>query len=92
MAIARAFVNQPKILFADEPTGNLDGTTGAKIVALLEELNRESGSTVVMVTHDLGLAERTQRIIRLADGVVVEDRPASAMLGAAVEPVATVAP
>lgn len=74
VAIARAFVNQPRILFADEPTGNLDGTTGARIVALLEELNRESGSTVVLVTHDLSLAERAQRVIRLADGVVVEDR------------------
>ncbi|MCC7322796.1 MAG: ABC transporter ATP-binding protein [Gemmatimonadaceae bacterium] len=74
VAIARAFVNRPRILFADEPTGNLDGTTGAKIVALLEELNRESGSTIVLVTHDLTLAERTQRIIRLADGLVVEDR------------------
>ncbi|MFN8669734.1 MAG: ABC transporter ATP-binding protein [Gemmatimonadaceae bacterium] len=74
VAIARAFVNQPRILFADEPTGNLDGTTGAKIVALLEELNRESGSTIVLVTHDLTLAERTQRVIRLSDGVVIEDR------------------
>ncbi len=74
VAIARAFVNQPRILFADEPTGNLDGTTGARIVALLEELNRESGSTVVLVTHDLSLAERAQRVIRLADGAVVEDR------------------
>jgi putative ABC transport system ATP-binding protein len=74
VAVARAFANRPKILFADEPTGNLDGTTGAKIVALLEELNRESGSTVVLVTHDLALAERTQRVIRLADGAVVEDR------------------
>ncbi len=74
VAIARAFVNEPKILFADEPTGNLDGKTGARIVALLEQLNRESGSTIVLVTHDLNLAERTQRIIRLADGVVVEDR------------------
>ncbi len=74
VAIARAFVNQPRILFADEPTGNLDGTTGARIVALLEELNRESGSTVVLVTHDLSLAERAQRVIRLSDGAVVEDR------------------
>lgn len=74
VAIARAFVNAPRILFADEPTGNLDGATGAKIVALLEELNRESGSTVVLVTHDLVLAERTQRVIRLADGLVVEDK------------------
>jgi putative ABC transport system ATP-binding protein len=74
VAIARAFANEPKILFADEPTGNLDGATGAKIVALLDQLNRESGATVVIVTHDLGLAEHAQRVIRLRDGVVVEDR------------------
>ncbi|MGQ0764428.1 MAG: ABC transporter ATP-binding protein [Gemmatimonadota bacterium] len=74
VAIARAFVNRPRILFADEPTGNLDAGTGGLIVSLLETLNRESGSTVVLVTHDLGLAERAQRLIRLADGVVVEDR------------------
>jgi putative ABC transport system ATP-binding protein len=73
VAIARAFVNRPRILFADEPTGNLDGATGARIVALLEELNRESGSTVVMVTHDRELAGRAGRVIRLADGRVVED-------------------
>jgi putative ABC transport system ATP-binding protein len=74
VAIARAFSNNPKILFADEPTGNLDGATGAKIVELLEQLNHSSGSTVVLVTHDLGLAERAGRIIRLRDGEVVEDR------------------
>jgi putative ABC transport system ATP-binding protein len=74
VAIARAFSNSPRILFADEPTGNLDGATGEKIVALLETLNRESGSTVVIVTHDVSLAERTHRVIRLKDGVVVEDR------------------
>ena len=75
VAIARAFANRPRILFADEPTGNLDGTTGDKIVALLDELNRESGATVVIVTHDLNLAEHAQRVIRLRDGVVIEDRP-----------------
>ena len=75
VAIARAFANQPRILFADEPTGNLDGATGARIVELLDELNRESGATIVIVTHDLGLAEHAQRVIRLLDGVVVEDRP-----------------
>ncbi|MFN5153907.1 MAG: ABC transporter ATP-binding protein [Gemmatimonadota bacterium] len=75
VAIARAFANRPRILFADEPTGNLDGTTGDKIVALLDELNRESGATVVIVTHDLTLAEHAQRVIRLRDGLVIEDRP-----------------
>jgi len=73
VAIARAFSNQPRILFADEPTGNLDSDTGAHIVALLEELNRERGTTIVLDTHDLGLAGRTQRVIRLSDGAVVSD-------------------
>ncbi len=73
VALARAFVNAPAILFADEPTGNLDGNTGAKIVELIEELNRERGTTVILVTHDAALAERTQRTIRLADGHVVQD-------------------
>jgi putative ABC transport system ATP-binding protein len=74
VAIARAFSNSPRILFADEPTGNLDGVTGARIVELLESLNRASGSTIVLVTHDLTLAERAGRLVRLRDGEVVEDR------------------
>src|SRR5437764_1384200 len=78
VAIARAFVNAPRILFADEPTGNLDSETGGRIVQLIEQLNRESGSTVVIVTHDAALAARTGRIIRLSDGRVVEDRVTSA--------------
>ena len=73
VAIARAFSNAPRILFADEPTGNLDGGTGARIVELLEELNEESGATVLIVTHDPALAARTGREIRLADGIVVAD-------------------
>jgi putative ABC transport system ATP-binding protein len=73
VAIARAFSNAPTLLFADEPTGNLDSDTGKRIVELLETLNRESGTTIVLVTHDLGLAARAQRIIRLADGAVVSD-------------------
>ena len=75
VAIARAFSNAPRILFADEPTGNLDSDTGARIVELLESINRESDSTIVLVTHDLTLAARTQRVIRLSDGAVVSDAP-----------------
>ena len=82
VAIARAFSNAPKLLFADEPTGNLDSETGARIVELLETLNRESGTTIVLVTHDLALARRAQRVIRLADGVVVSDTPSDALADA----------
>ncbi len=73
VAIARAFANAPRILFADEPTGNLDSDTGAHIVELLESLNRESQTTIILVTHDHGLAARAQRIIRLSDGRVISD-------------------
>jgi putative ABC transport system ATP-binding protein len=73
VAIARAFVNRPSLLFADEPTGNLDAGTGGRIIDLLETLNREANTTIVIVTHDASLAERTQRIIRLRDGAVVGD-------------------
>jgi putative ABC transport system ATP-binding protein len=73
VALARAFSNKPRVLFADEPTGNLDSDNGMRIVELIESLNRESGSTVVLVTHDLALARRAQRVIRLADGVVISD-------------------
>ena len=78
VALARAFCNRPKILFADEPTGNLDGATGAKVVDIMLELNREQGTTTVLVTHDLELARKARRIIRLADGVIVEDRESGA--------------
>jgi putative ABC transport system ATP-binding protein len=83
VAIARAFANAPRILFADEPTGNLDGATGARIVELLESLNQSSGSTIVLVTHDMALAERAGRLIRLKDGAVVEDRVKGAQTPAA---------
>lgn len=73
VAIARAFANSPRILFADEPTGNLDSDTGAHIVELLESLNRESGTTIILVTHDHTLAARAQRVIRLSDGRVISD-------------------
>ena len=74
VALARAFANEPRILFADEPTGNLDVDTGATIVAMLEELNRDAETTLVLVTHDLGLAERAHRVVRLSGGRLVEDR------------------
>ena len=73
VAIARAFVNRPSLLFADEPTGNLDAVTGSRIIELLETLNREANTTIVLVTHEAALAQRTQRIIRLRDGAVVGD-------------------
>jgi putative ABC transport system ATP-binding protein len=73
VALARAFANEPRILFADEPTGNLDGKTGAMIVDLIVSLNRESGTTVVLVTHEADIASRATRLIRLSDGAVVED-------------------
>lgn len=74
VAMARAFINRPRILFADEPTGNLDGDTGEAVENLLFELNRTAGTTLVLVTHDLELAAKTGRIIRLKGGTVVEDR------------------
>jgi len=73
VAIARAFVNRPVILFADEPTGNLDPDTGARIIDLLDALNRESGTTIVLATHDADLAARAKRILRLANGAVAPD-------------------
>jgi putative ABC transport system ATP-binding protein len=75
VAIARAFINQPGILFADEPTGNLDADTSHTIVELLFDLNRESGTTLILVTHDPDLAGLTQRIVRLRGGKVISDEP-----------------
>jgi putative ABC transport system ATP-binding protein len=75
VAIARSLVNDPAILLADEPTGNLDSKTGAEIVALFQRLNREHGQTVLYVTHDAFIARHTKRIIRLTDGKIVRDEP-----------------
>jgi putative ABC transport system ATP-binding protein len=76
VALARAFSTRPKVLFADEPTGNLDARTGAGIIDLMVELNRDLGTTLVLVTHDLDLASRARRTIRLADGRVTADTAA----------------
>ncbi len=73
VAVARAFSTRPTILFADEPTGNLDGANGAVVVDLMTSLNAEFGTTLVLVTHDLDLAAKARRTIRLADGAVMSD-------------------
>jgi ABC-type lipoprotein export system ATPase subunit len=75
-ALARALINRPQLLLADEPTGNLDSRTGTEIMDLLRDLNQQLGMTVVMVTHERTLAERyAQRMIFLADGKLIDDRP-----------------
>jgi len=75
-ALARALINRPQLLLADEPTGNLDSHTGTEIMEMVRQFNRELGMTVVMVTHERALAERyAQRMIFLADGKLVDDRP-----------------
>lgn len=75
VSLARAFSNQPKILFADEPTGNLDAETAEKVVKLIFDLNKEAGTTLVLVTHDLELAAKTQRILRIKGGHLISDNP-----------------
>ena len=77
VALARAFAGDPKILFADEPTGNLDADTGRAVIDLLVALNREARTTLVLVTHDVELARRARRVIRLAGGRIVSDTASS---------------
>ena len=73
VAVARAFVSRPKLLLADEPTGNLDGVTGKQVMDLLFELARADGTTLILITHDMALAGRCDRILRIADGLLVGD-------------------
>ncbi len=82
VAVARAFVGRPRLLLADEPTGNLDGATGRQVMDLLFELARADGATLILITHDMGLAARCDRILRLADGIVVGDERTEAALAA----------
>ena len=77
VSLARAFSNQPAILFADEPTGNLDAETSEKVIKLLFDLNRDAGTTLVIVTHDLELAARTARTIKIKGGAILSDENAS---------------
>jgi len=86
-ALARALINRPQLLLADEPTGNLDSHTGTEIMDMVRQFNRELGMTVVMVTHERALAERyAQRMIFLADGKLVDDRPNAPTRGDSHEP------
>jgi putative ABC transport system ATP-binding protein len=82
VAIARALVNEPTILLADEPTGNLDTKTGEEIIGLFQKLHEENGQTVVYVTHDAFIARHTQRIIRLVDGKIISDEAVAHPLAA----------
>jgi len=77
VALARAFSHRPRVLFADEPTGNLDAATGARVIVLMSELNREVGTTLILVTHDQSLAARAGRIVRLHDGALLSDTAAA---------------
>lgn len=77
VAIARAFVNQPAVILADEPTGNLDSRSGANILALLQQLHRSGGHTIVVITHDQIIAEHAQRVLTLHDGQIVSDQPST---------------
>ena len=70
MAIARSLINRPQVLFADEPTGNLDSRTSEEILQIFEQLNQVDGITLIMVTHDPGVAQHAQRIIRIKDGLI----------------------
>jgi len=81
VAIARATVTRPDLLLCDEPTGNLDQKVGREIIALFEGLNEELGATVIIVTHDMSIARRTRRVIRLVDGLVEYDGPPNASTG-----------
>jgi putative ABC transport system ATP-binding protein len=82
VSLARAFSNKPKILFADEPTGSLDAETSEKIIQLIFDLNREAGTTLVLVTHDPDLASKTQRIVRIKGGrIIADDAVAPALKG-----------
>ena len=76
VAIARALANDPRVLLADEPTGNLDTATGEEVLSLLQRLSAELGQTIVLITHDTALAAGADRIVRMRDGRIVENGPA----------------
>jgi len=75
VALARAFATQPKLLLADEPTGNLDGKTGQKVIEVMFDLQRQHGTTLILITHDPAIAQRCDRIVHLVDGRIVDEEP-----------------
>lgn len=79
VAIARALVNNPSLVFADEPTGNLDTKTGERVMAALRKLNREKGHTIILITHESEIAKYADRIIMIRDGSIVSDLPNDAV-------------
>jgi ABC-type lipoprotein export system ATPase subunit len=79
VAIARALVNNPPLIFADEPTGNLDSHTSAEVLRIFQELNEQGGITIIIVTHDANVAKHAQQIIRIHDGLIVEDTLGASM-------------
>ena len=78
VAIARALVNRPSVLFADEPTGNLDSHTSEEVLRMFQKLNKEEGITIILVTHDPGVAKHAERTIKIHDGTIVNGEPANA--------------
>ncbi len=81
VAIARALINHPPLLFADEPTGNLDSRTSEEVLAMFQELNEKEGITIILVTHDAGVAHHARRTIRIHDGLIADAAPAAELAG-----------
>ena len=88
VAIARSLVNRPRLLFADEPTGNLDSTTSAEVLEMFQKLNEEEGITIILVTHDPGVAEHAKRVIRMRDGRIEDADVSHNAVHAAAEAIA----